>query len=109
MFRVFLCLPAIYLYSTLGLLTLVEKCYRNKDDDDYDHEDDYSSNSVNFQARTSRFGMKVCLDNMYNLMIIKVTIMILMMMMMVMMIKMIIAVSMSIFKLRPPVLYCINS
>ena len=30
------CLPAIYLYSTLGLLTLVEQCYRNKDDDDDD-------------------------------------------------------------------------
>ena len=48
--------------------------------------------------------MKVCLDNTYNLMIMKVTIMILMMMMMmmVMMIKMIIAVSLSIFKLGPP-------
>ena len=45
--------------------------------------------------------MKVCLDNTYNLMIMKVTIMILMMMM-VMMIKMIIAVSLSIFKLGPP-------
>ena len=41
--------------------------------------------------------MKVCLDNTYNLMIMKVTIM-----MMVMMIKMIIAVSLSIFKLVPP-------
>ena len=46
--------------------------------------------------------MKVCLDNTYNLMIMKVTIMILMMTMMVMMIKMIIAVSLSIFKLGPP-------
>ena len=46
--------------------------------------------------------MKVCLDNTYNLMIMKVTIMILMMMMMVMMIKMIIAVSLSILKLGPP-------
>ena len=71
-------------------------------DDNNDDEDDYSSNSVNFQARTSRFGKKVCLDNTYNLMIMKVTIMILMMMMMLMMIKMIIAVSQSIFKLGPP-------
>ena len=38
------CLPAIYLYSTLGLLTLVEKCYRNKDDDDDD--DDIDGGSV---------------------------------------------------------------
>ena len=72
----------------------------DNDDDDQDDQDDYSSNSVNFQARTSRFGMKVCLDNTYNLMIMKVTIMILMMM--VMMIKMIIAVSLSIFKIGPP-------
>ena len=102
MFRVFLCLPAIYLYSTLGLLTLVEKCYRNKDDDDYDHEDDYSSNSVNFQARTSRFCMEVSLDNTYNMMMIKIKIMILIMIM-IMMMNMIIAVIQSIFKIGPKI------
>ena len=34
-------------------------------DDDFgdDDEDEYSCNSVNFQARTSRFCMKVDLDN----------------------------------------------
>ena len=46
--------------------------------------------------------MKVCLDNTYNMMIMKMTIMILMMMMMVIMIKMIIDVSLSIYKLVPP-------
>ena len=68
------------------------------DEDNDDDEDDYSCNSVNFQARTSRFGMEVDLDNTYNMMI-----MILMMMMMfLMMIKMIIAVTQSIFKQGPP-------
>ena len=35
------------------------------DDDDFgdDDEDDYSYNSVNLQARTSRFCMEVDLDN----------------------------------------------
>ena len=34
-------------------------------DDDFgdDDEDEYSSNSVNFQARTSRFCIEVDLDN----------------------------------------------
>ena len=67
------------------------------DDDDNDDEDDYTSNSVNFQARTFRLCMKACLDNTYNMMIMKMTIMFLM----IMMIKMIIAVSQSIFKLGP--------
>ena len=31
--------------------------------DDDDDEDEYSCNSVNFQARTSRFCMEVDLDN----------------------------------------------
>ena len=45
----------------------------NDDDNnvDNDDEDDYCSNSVNFQAKTSRFCMKVCLDNGYNMMIMK--------------------------------------
>ena len=43
--------------------------------------------------------MKVCLDNTYNMMIMKMMIMILMM---ITMMKMIIAVSQSIFKLGPP-------
>ena len=33
------------------------------DDFDDDDEDEYRYNSVNFQARTSRFCMKVDLDN----------------------------------------------
>ena len=33
------------------------------DNDDNDDGDDYSCNSVNFQARTSRFCMEVDLDN----------------------------------------------
>ena len=35
------------------------------DDDDNDYDDDYCCNSVNFQARTSRFCMEVDLDNIY--------------------------------------------
>ena len=45
-------------------------------------------NSVNFKVRTSRFCMEVDLDNRYN--------------MMMMTMRMIIAVTQSIFKLRPP-------
>ena len=67
--------------------------YNNDDNDD---EVDYSSNSVNFQARTSRFCMKVCPDNSYNIMVMMMMIIIIMMM------KTIIAVSQSIFKLGPP-------
>ena len=39
----------------------------NDDDDNDDNDDDgdYSCNSVNFQARTSKFCMKVDLDNIY--------------------------------------------
>ena len=47
----------------------------NDNDDHNNDEDDYSSNSVNFQDRTSKFCMKVCLDNGYNMMIMKMTIM----------------------------------
>ena len=37
-------------------------------DDDFgdDDEDEYSCNSVNFQARTSRFCMEIHLDNSYD-------------------------------------------
>ena len=58
------------------------------DVDDYfgdDDEDEYRCNSVNFQARTSRFCMEVDLDNIEQMM----------------MIMMIIAVIQSIFKLGP--------
>ena len=37
------------------------------DNDDEDDEDHYSCNSVNFQARTSRFCMEVDLHNTYNM------------------------------------------
>ena len=37
------------------------------DDDDNDDEGDYSCNSVNFQARTSRFSMEVDLDNINHM------------------------------------------
>ena len=69
----------------------------DNDNDDYNNDDeyDYSSNSVNFQASTSRFFMKVCLDNNYNMMIMKV-------MMIIIMMKITIAVSQSIFKLGSP-------
>ena len=74
----------------------------DNDNDDYnnDDKDDYSSNSVSFQARTTRFCMKVCLDNSYNMMIMKMTI--IMMMMIILIMKTIIAVSWSIFKLGSP-------
>ena len=61
------------------------------EDDGNDDKDDYSSNSVNFQSRTSRFCMKVCLDNSYNMMIMK--------MMIIVMMKIIIALSQSICKI----------
>ena len=72
-------------------------------DDDFgdDDEDEYRCKSVNFQARTSSFCMKVCLDNTYNMLTMKIVIIILMLMMIVM-IKMIIALSQSIFKLGRP-------
>ena len=70
------------------------------DDDDNDVEDDYSSNSVNFQARTSRFCMEVSLDNTYNMVIMKMRIMVLMMItMMIIMMKIILAVTQSILKI----------
>ena len=64
-------------------------------DDDFgdDDEDEYSCNSVNFHARTSRFCIEIDLDNSYQIMI--------MMIMMMMMMMMIIAVTYSIFKLGP--------
>ena len=66
-------------------------------DDDFgdDDEDEYSCNSVNFQARTSRFCMEIDLDNSYQIM------MMIMIMMLMMMMIMIIAVTQSIFKLGP--------
>ena len=67
----------------------------NDDDvDDNDDEDDYSCNSVNFQARTSKFCMEVCLDDTCNTMMKKITI--------IMMMIMIIAVTQSISKLGLP-------
>ena len=35
----------------------------NNDDNDNDEDNDYTCNSVNFQARTSKFCMEVDLDN----------------------------------------------
>ena len=46
-----------------------------------DDEDDYRCNSVNFQARTSRFCMEVDLDNIYNMMMVMMMMMKIMMMM----------------------------
>ena len=68
----------------------------NDDHDDYDNDDkyDYSCNSVNFKVKTSRFCMKLDLDNIQQKMMI--------MMMMMMMIMIIIAVTQSIFNLGPP-------
>ena len=54
--------------------------YDDVKDDNNNDKGDYSCNSVNFQARASRFCMKVCLDNIYNMMIMKMPIMIIMMM-----------------------------
>ena len=70
------------------------------DNDDEDDEDDYICNSVNFQARTSRFFTQVDLHNTYNMILMKM--MIMTMMMMIVMRKMIIAITQSIFKLGPP-------
>ena len=47
----------------------------NDDNDDEDDDDDYSCNSVNFQARTSRFCMEVDLHNTYNMILIKMIMM----------------------------------
>ena len=69
-------------------------------DDDFGDEDEYSCNSVNFQARTSRFCMEIDLDNSYQIMMMMMMIM-MMMIMMLMMMMMIIAVTQSIFKLGP--------
>ena len=71
------------------------------DDDDDDDDDDYSFNSVNFQARSSRFCMETDLYNIYQIMKMMMPIMIMIMMIMMMM-KMIMAVTQSIFKLGPP-------
>ena len=59
-----------------------------------DDEDEYSCNSVNFQAR---FCIEVDLHNTYNMILMKMMIMTMMMMM-----KMIIALTQSIFELGPP-------
>ena len=73
----------------------------NDNDNDNDDEDVYSSNSVYFQARTSRFWKEIGQDNIYNMIMMELTIMILMMLMIMM--KMIIAVIQSIFKLGPKI------
>ena len=67
----------------------------DNDNDDNDDDDDYSCNSVNFQARTSRFCVEVDLHSTYNMILMK---MIMTMMMMIVMRKMIIALTQSIFK-----------
>ena len=76
------------------------------DDDDNDNDNDvedvYSSNSVYFQARTSRFYKEIGQDTIYNMIMMEMIIMILMMMMIMMMMKMIIAVTKSIIKLGHP-------
>ena len=69
----------------------------DNDDDDNDVEDVYSSNSVYFRARTSRFCREIGQDDIYNMIMMEMTIMILMMMM-----QMTIAVTKSIFKLGHP-------
>ena len=46
----------IFFYDEVEILTFF-------DGDGDDDEDEYSCNSVNFQARTSRFCMEVDLDN----------------------------------------------
>ena len=66
-----------------------------------DDEDEYRCNSVNFQARTSRFCMEVDIDNIEQIVMMMMTIM-----MMMMMIMMITAVIQSIFKLGPPDFAC---
>ena len=68
----------------------------------FSDEDDYNCNSVNFQARTSRFCIEVYLQNTYNMKLIKMMIMKLMMIMMMKMMRMIIALTQAIFKLGPP-------
>ena len=70
------------------------------DDFGDDDEDEYSYNSVNFQAKTSRFCMEIDLDNSYQIMMMMMII-IMMMMMIMMLMMMIIAVTQSIFKLGP--------
>ena len=72
------------------------------DDDDNDNGDDYSCNSVNFQARTSRFCMEIDLDNIYLIMMMMMMTIMMMMMIMMLMMMMIIAVTQSYFKLGPP-------
>ena len=61
----------------------------------------YVPNSVNFQARTSRFRIGVDLHNTYNMILIKMMIMMMMMMMIMMMkmMKMIIDLTQAILKL----------
>ena len=65
----------------------------------------FCHNSVNFHARTSRFCMKVDLDNIKQIMMMIMMIM-MMIMIMIMMIKIIIDVTQSILKLGPPDFAC---
>ena len=89
--------------STLYLQYDFDKDDDSKDDDDdNDDEDDYSCNSVNFQARTSRFCIEVDLHKTYNMILIKMMIMTMMMIIMMKMMKIIIALTQAIFKLGPP-------
>ena len=53
------------------------------DNDDDDNDADYSNNSVKIQARTSRFCMELYLDNTYNMMMLKLRVMMMIIMMMV--------------------------
>ena len=68
----------------------------DNDDDDNDNENDvedvYSSNSVYFQARTSRIWKEIGQDNIYNMITMEMTIMMLVIMMIMIMMKMIIAI-----------------
>ena len=74
---------------------IIKKNFEDHDNDDEDDKDHYSCNSVNSQARTSRFCMEVDLRNTYNMILIKI-------MMMMMMMKVIIDLTQAILKLGPP-------
>ena len=82
----------IFFQDEVEILTFFDGDNDFGDDDD---EDEYSCNSVNFQARISKFCMEIDLDNSYEIM------MMMMMIMMLMMMMMIIVVTQSIFKLGP--------
>ena len=58
----------------------------------------FCHNSVNLNARTSRFCMEVDLDDIYQIMLLMMIMMMMMMIMMIMMIKKIRVVTQSILK-----------